>query len=256
MGIASYLVDGSNVYVSNDNLAWSLYDDQDADGGIANNGSLLVVADAFRLYSSTLGFVWDLRATLGGVLHAVIFANGKFVAVGTQGAFGISTTSADGITWSVPGGPMPGTAYFRVVFGALLFVSIKSTQISSSSTGESNAWTLRYTSGIDSLQDIAFGNGIFVVASETSIHTSTDGISWTRTVLPITAGLSLKAVSFADGEFVLSGQASSAGSKKSFNSPDGLNWTELRDWSAAGDYEILSGVSLGNDHFLAVLNLN
>lgn len=256
MGIASYLVDGSDIYVSNDNLTWSLYDDQDADGGIANNGSLLVVADGVRLYSSTFGFVWDLRATLGGTLNAVVFEGGKFVAVGTQGLFGISTTSADGITWSVPGAPMPGTAYFRISFGVLLFVSISATQISSSVTGESNDWTLRETSAIDSLKDIAFGNGIFVVASETSIHTSTDGISWTRTVLPITAGLILRAVSFADGEFVLSGQASDAGSKKSFNSPDGLNWTELRDWSASGSYFILHGVALGDDHFLAVLDTN
>lgn len=256
MGSASYLVDGTNVFVSNDNLAWSLYDDHDADGGIANNGSLLVTADGFDLYSSVFGLDWILRETLGGTMNAVIYANGKFVAIGTQGIFGISSTSPDGITWSVPIGPMPGDFYIRLAFGVLLFVSISATQISSSVTGESDAWTLRETSVIDDLEDIAFGNGIFVVASETSIHTSTDGINWIRTVLPITLGLILRAVSFANGEFVLSGQASSAGSKKSFNSPDGLNWTELRDWSAAGDYEIVSGVALGNDHFLTVLNLN
>ena len=119
--------------------------------------------------------------------NAIIYANGKYTAVGNGGKV---ATSPDGITWTI--------------------------QPQLQTTG----W------GTRNISDIAYGNGLFVIGDGNNAYTatSTDCINWVVSGnLPAmwTTGNGIASLCFGNGKFVITGYDYN---KKAY-STNGVNWT-------------------------------
>jgi hypothetical protein len=159
------------------------------------------------------GINWTIRTSgANNSWESVIFGNGKFVAVSSDGTGNRIMTSTDGITWSICTGCSTGfdNQWQGVTYGNGLFVAV-----SDSGTGnrvmtspDGTTWTSR-TSAVDNgWQSVTYGNGLFVaVAANTGtgnrIMTSPDGINWTIRKNPVETDFI--SVTYANGMFVAVG---------------------------------------------------
>jgi hypothetical protein len=112
-------------------------------------------------------------------LNAVIFANGKYVAVGAAGTI---FTSSDGVTWTSRS--MGTTTNLNAItYGAGQFVVVGDGGLEASST-DGISWTSGWTSVSSNLNVISFNSitGMFVSAGPTpwSTITTTNVSGWTK----------------------------------------------------------------------------
>jgi hypothetical protein len=132
-------------------------------------------------------------------LNGVAYGNGKFVAVGGEGAM---TTSPDGITWT-PGDSGTSLTLNGVAFGQDRFVAVgEGGNIFTSPDGID--WTQRISGTIVSLHSVAYGYAAFTaVGDDGTILVSYNGVDWS----PHTSGTSfdLHAVGAGQGSFVAAG---------------------------------------------------
>ena len=188
----------------------------DGRGGIATKTLPLTVVDPLVAWT---------QQTSGATqsLYAAIYAGGRFVVAGDNGAV---TTSPDGVTWTrgtgIPNTHFPraiahsGTRY-AVVGLAVAGATVRATGAYSD---DGNTWTVAtFPAGVGSLNALAYGAGRFVAVGETGrIYQSTDGATWTEGTSPVTNPL--RAVAYADGLFVATGDAG-----RILTSADGQTWT-------------------------------
>ncbi|HXT10508.1 MAG TPA: hypothetical protein VN873_03020 [Candidatus Angelobacter sp.] len=153
----------------------------------------------------------------GGLLEAVTYGGGQYVAVGqvVDDDNGFIETSPDG-----------------------------------------RSWTLRSTNdySILDLYDVTYGNNLFVAVgwdyyTGHNIYTSPDGINWTAHT---TAMANVYGVAYGDGMYVAVGDGlelnGTITSNDVYYSTDGTNWTG----SDSGATAILRDVAFGNGQFVAV----
>ncbi len=176
---------------------------------------------------------WTLRAN--GVtpnqLNDVIFAGGKFVAVGINQTI---LSSSDGVTWTrvtfPTGNSLTGIAHngARYVTCGYRFNNTTQKGLAAYSDDGTN-WTLvNIDTGLAQFWGIAHGAGRFVAVGDGGIiYSSADGVTWTAAASGITTVL--RAVTFADGLFVITGD-----NGRVFVSSDGVNWTNRSLPSTAG----------------------
>ena len=154
--------------------------------------------------------------------YDVIFASGKFVAVGDLGAV---VTSTDGVNWDRAVTPS-NTSHFRAVayngarFAAVGISATTTVRATAAYSNDGTTWTAAtLPTGVGQIGALAYGAGRFVAVGETGrIYSSTDGARWTETTSPVTT--LLRAVTFANGLFVIVGD-----SGRSLVSTDGLVWS-------------------------------
>ncbi len=159
-------------------------------------------------------------ATLG-----LIYGNGLFVAVGTNGKISSST---NGTTWTARTSGFSSTDIYGVVYGNGAYVAVgDSGKISSSADGAT--WTLRsnpLTAVIGRINRVGYGNGLFFTGGEGYIASSSDGTTWTLRTTGLTLGsgdLRDFAYSSALGLYLAVGFN---GSKIALiTSPDCVTWT-------------------------------
>ena len=132
-------------------------------------------------------------------LNGAAYGNGKFVAVGGEGAV---TTSPDGIAWT-PGNSGTSLALNGVAFGQQMFAAVgEAGGIFTSPDGID--WTPRTSGTTVNLRNIASGYGAFAaVGDDGTILVSYNGVDWS----PHTSGTSfaLQAVGAGQGTFVVGG---------------------------------------------------
>lgn len=146
---------------------------------------------------------------------SVGYANGNFVAVGRQGAMGVS---ADGLhwTWHFTSADLSWAALVHAPSG---WVALSNDgYIAKSPDGAQ--WTISTSRlpGADAttwVSSMAYGDGRYVVGGYSGSWTSTDAVTWTN------ASDVMNSLSFGAGEFIGLGAASElvAGT-------DGFNWTQ------------------------------
>lgn len=188
----------------------------DGKGGIAIENLSLTVADPLT--------AWTSRTTgVTNTLYGAIYAGGKFVVVGDNGA---SLTSTDGITWTR--GTTPLTVQFprSIAHNGARYatVGLASTASTVRAAAAFSTDGLTWTAGTvpansGQIFTLAFGAGRFVAVGETGrIYNSTDGAAWTEVTSPINN--TLRAIAYADNLFVATGD-----SGRILTSMDGVTWT-------------------------------
>lgn len=148
-------------------------------------------------------------------LYAIAFGNGRFVAVGNEGAV---VTSADGASWKVVNA---GTEerLRSIVFAKGMFVAAGyNGAIVTSRNGL--VWKVRNSGSDDRLHGVTFGNDRFVAISKNGqIISSANGKKWNR--LTALAG-TFRAISYEEGTF-----SAKTGEGRILTSVDGLTWNSL-----------------------------
>lgn len=189
--------------------------------GIANgNGQFVVVSGQGIILSSPDGAIWT-RCVCGTTdnFAAITFANGQFVAVGSNFNRQIFT-SPDGIIWTAQN-INSYTAMKGITYGNGQFVSI--TNGGWFTSPDAITWTEHFwESGVQPyLSAVAFGNGLYVAvgSSPTPILTSPDSVTWTAQSPTLLGGFSsFYAITYAKGLFVATGNSGII-----CTSPDGLD---------------------------------
>ncbi|WP_337099389.1 InlB B-repeat-containing protein [Paenibacillus sp. YIM B09110] len=179
-----------------------------------------------------------------GTVNNLIYADGKFVAVGVGKDFlgrsvGEIWTSEDGLSWE---SYKTNSLYelYGVAYGNSLYVAVgKSGGIVTSRDGIT--WTNQYSNTNNYLLDVAYGEGQFVaVGMGGTVLTSNDGISWTPQASGVTNALS--GIAYGNGVYVAVGATGMI-----VTSDDGVSWTNASITSGQ-----LNDVVYGDDGFVAV----
>jgi hypothetical protein len=195
--------------------------------------SLAISVDAAPLDS------WHIRrgdpVPISRPLNDVIYANGRFVAVGDGG---VIATSEDGLVWSQRSGQVNGNGSLRAItFGGGMYVAVGDWGTILTSP-DGLRWTQRDSGTGTILWDVVYGAGRFVAATylEPWYLTSTNRIDWSR--VDVEFGLwSLHSLAYGNGHFV-----DAAG--LIFRSSNGIAWEESH-----GGYGTV--VAYGGGAFLA-----
>lgn len=175
----------SNSSYSTDGITWY------AGGTVSNsyntsiaygNGAFAIVGNGGYIASGTNGSSWTARASgVTANLTHVIYAGGKFVAVGTSNAT-IPTvlTSTDGTTWTIRTTGLPtdsSSAYWVYHNGTTFFLNVAGIIYTST---DAVTWSLAGTSNI-SLQFFTYvgviGTTLYGI-SNGLLYSSTNGYTW------------------------------------------------------------------------------
>ena len=204
------------------------------------------------MFSTNNGVTWSLNATYTlAIWSSVIFADGKFVAVGGEGGSGQAQVmySTDGINWTM--GVVPeATAWSSVTYGAGKFVAVAregTNRVMYSTDGIT--WTGASAAAASPWDAVTYGDGKFVAVARTGdnqVMYSTNGINWTASSAPDAFG-TWKSVTYANGTFIA---LSDNGVNPVMYSSDGINWA--RGTAPTGAW---LGVVYGSDRFVAVGNV-
>lgn len=168
------------------------------------------------------GITWTLTPTGFGtsLLQSATFGAGVYVIAG----FGNGFYSSDGVNWTqtdlkIGGSGLNSGNPTTVFFANGVFICAAGNgQVSSSTDGIT--WTLRLSTGGNSLSTIAYGAGVYVAAGLSGLlYSSPDGVTWTARTSQFTSTTIIK-VKFLNSLFVAVG-----GAAKISTSPDGITWT-------------------------------
>ncbi|MSU48169.1 MAG: PKD domain-containing protein [Opitutus sp.] len=187
----------------------------DGKGGIAVKTIALNVADPLVSWTSRSSGVTN-------VLYGAIFAGGKFVVVGDNGA---ALTSADGATWARSATPITSHFYRGIAHNGARYATVgvgaanAAIRATAAFSTDGLGWTAATVpAGAGNMLAAAHGAGRFVAVGETGrIYNSTDGAVWSEVTSPVTT--SLGAVAYADNLFVATGA-----SGRVLTSTDGATW--------------------------------
>ncbi len=204
--------------------------------------------DKSTLHSNTSkNFTWSLEKYIPteASMYSIVFAEGKFVAVGYPHYVSYST---DGINWTTKNMPTSGGWYY-VTYGNGRFVATTTWNQSYSAWSEDGEnWNLSYLPTSANWRQIAYGNGKFITISESplTMAQSTDGTDWTLVELDSTLNYPWFAIEYGNGTFVMTPY----GGEYAAYSSDGINW-QLASLPA---YSIWNNLTYGDDKFIAVTN--
>jgi len=213
--------------------------------GISGQTQIMLTAKAFP------GHHWTVASAPIGGWEALAYANGLFVAGGSNGVIstspdGITWTrrdsgageewssiiytptgwwlldtthgtlrgSADGVTWASK--PMPAAAnglqISRLAYANGIYVMLGYSGGTLASTN-GTTWTTSSVTG----NAITYGNGVFVISGSDGVFWSADGVAWTKTTVPSTQD----ELGFSNGKFL------AVGSTEVYTSTDGKTWASV-----------------------------
>jgi len=139
----------------------------------ADNRFVAVGSAGSAIYISDDGKEWEVFDKEGDYTFLdIVYGNGRFVAVSTSGDYGYSLNGIDWVTGT-------GSRFYDVIFGNGVFVAVgRDGVIGVSPDGET--WTLQTSGTTEDLYGVTFGNNEFVAVGYTStlIRSSDDGASW------------------------------------------------------------------------------
>jgi len=210
------------------------------------------------------GAHWETAQCGGGdcgaqVLYHVLFADGRFVAIG---ASGLSYRSTDGMAWRAYDVPPSGGTLKDVCFGDGKFVVVGEGDSCPCGlawgTPDGAAWTALESNDLPSLSGVAYGNGRFVAVGSSeyglgptaaNVFTATNPlVPWTRRTLSITN--EFLSIAFGHDRFVAVGSEYHSGEAS-------IAWSETGDiWvgSDAITTNPLTHVTFAAGTFLAMDN--
>jgi hypothetical protein len=145
-------------------------------------------------------------------LNGIVFATGKFVAVGVSGVVSISTDTTNWVE-----SPTETTNDLNgIIYANGQFVAVGDGGVVETSTDSTN-WVSRNSGTTNSLSAIAYGNAKFVAVGPSAIIASPNAVNWTPPVSPL--GGATAVAGGSNGFVAVSDNA------QAYFSPDGLTWT-------------------------------
>lgn len=240
---------GGKLATSPDGIAWTVRASDTTQllrGVSALNGGFYAFGDNGTITVSGSGINWSQTVGSGAdSFNQVIYASGKFVAVGQAALSGASAsvqTSVDGILWRQWNSAINGTLK-SIAYGAGKFVAVG---LGVFISDDARTWTAVTTPTTAEWTKVAFGNGLFVAVGNGSdfpqgtVITSPDGITWTQR--DFESFSQFQGVFFGNGKFILTGSGFIA------SSTDGINWTERFN----DNQYVFSNGAFGNGHYVVL----
>jgi hypothetical protein len=260
--------------IGTNNIYGVAYGDRPA--GLFTDGVFVAVASTSgggQIAYSLNGIIWQAadisKSGLGNIINGVAYGNGKFIAVGADGAMAIS---GDGKTWTdARQDVFPTTGDYRlqrVSYGGMWVAVGSNPNMGGNakiaySTNDGKTWTASdnpITAGI--VMCAVYGNGRWVAGRANSnpvfIQTSTDGKTWTAAttagVFPGSVNSSrVNDVAYGGGKFVAVADGGGYGNVTIGTSTDGLTWKAANiPATAFAAYSYISGVAYGAGRWVAV----
>ena len=236
----SYVGGGTLVMHSVDGVEWErvALPGIGADRAVAYGNGMFAAAGRHSFIVSEDGINWSLTQNIiNGEIEDMTYGDGRFVAVGDEGAIFVST---DGANWTART-PITSRRLLGVTYGAGRYIAAGSRGVMLESTN-SFTWTPIALVTPDRLEAIDFAGGIFVAAGENgTIISSTNGTAWTQRNVGTTRDLD--GMALANGTLVVVGKGGSI-----LTSTDGTHYT-VRNASVTND---LHGVFFGGGLWVAV----
>ncbi|QIP13057.1 T9SS type A sorting domain-containing protein [Spirosoma aureum] len=253
-GAGRYVVvggDGAGEYIqtSTDGIGWSTqFTDHPNSGGlfalVYAAGKFVAVGAQGRVLTSPDGLSWTPQVSgTGKSLNDIAYGAGQFIAVGDNGTL---ITSADAVTWSPQVSGTPQHILVAAYGAGLFLVAGHDGMIKTSTDGVT--WINRQSGIASTLRSMTAGpNGLLVaVGNNGAIVTSPDGVTWTLRPGPgALLDLSGVACNPTTGAFVAVARAKN----QVLTSPDGIQWGAFPFKS--GTEFFLYGVRFLNGQFIA-----
>ncbi len=199
--------------------------------GVSQTQSIHVDAKAFA------GHHWSLGSAPSASWDVVTYANGLFVAGGSDG---VLATSADGTTWTrhdTTGGEEWNSIVYASASGWLAYDDQNGTLLASTDGVTWAPKALPAAATGDTFTSIGYGNGVIVLLGYSGGSvSSTDGATWTKSSV---TGYS---IAYGSGVFVV---AQSSGQMAW--SADGVNWTAATQPASL----LYAKVAFNNGRFVA-----
>jgi hypothetical protein len=172
------------VRTSTDLVTWSDHSISNPPGYTMNgitfgNGRFYMLGNNYSgWYSDDLGASWTVSDQIGSNYWGVVYANGKFTAVGAGGMIRESA-SADAGTWNnVNSGTCPGQV-LAITYGNGKYV-ITGSSGDSAWSADGTSWTRINTGTSDNLNAVTYGGGLYVAVGDLgAVVCSVDGLTWT-----------------------------------------------------------------------------
>jgi hypothetical protein len=206
-------------------------------------GRWVALGNGGALATSTNGTNWTERAIPGGQWDAVAYGRGRFVALSGSGSGVHELTSLNGVNWSAV--PLYGGGWTRVAYGNGRFVAVSAAgRISTSANGIT--WTTPFSRVADHFTGVAYGNGRFEVVdgAQGDALVSVDGVRWAF-YTAARPGLRWGSVAYGNGNFVA---VDGAGTGLVATTVMGYVWT-LHPY---GPVQRLEATTFGCNSFLAL----
>lgn len=186
---------------------------------------------------------WATHALPAGTWRAVTFGNGRFVALSGTGTAPHELTSSNGISWVPQAGP-PGN-WTGIAFGNGRFVAVNADGQLVTST-DAVHWDLEFQHSKVHFTAVAYGNGRFIAVDGAAGATlvSLNGVGWSYYPTPA-PGLTWGSVTYGNGLFVA---LDGAGSGVIATSVLGYVWT-LHHYAPA---QSVDAATFGCNRFIAV----
>ena len=230
----------NNIYTSPDGVTWT-WRDVDTATGTARTlysitygaGLFVVVGDGGFIATSPDAITWTTRTSAHGSNHIrqVIYAGGKFVAVGGSTTTNSIQTSPDGITWTARTGVQnTNNGYASVAYDSTNARYVMTTGYAANGTAPNGGiqtspdgitWTARTGSNSSTMYCTAAKPGFMLCADSSSSHTySTDGgVTWSTLSQPLMLNASWNRLKVIGGTFY------AISNDTLRTSTDGLRWT-------------------------------
>jgi hypothetical protein len=200
------VVGGADTIVTSTNATdWTLRADSGGDDkllGVAYGENRFVAVGGYTsgtAMTSADGLTWTVPfLAASAALHAVIYENGYFLAVGTRGQIAYSL---DGTEWlednTGVNQPLSGVAY-----GHGRYVAVGEETIITSTDGVH--WIPIPRLQWHFFEDVSFVNGAFVAVGDGGlVMSSVDGLNWERHVTP--TDVNLRDITYGQGRFLIVG---------------------------------------------------
>jgi hypothetical protein len=205
--------------------------------GMAFNGSLYVGAGECNHDDCITGGLimtcpdvnlvnWTLRdSKIPKSIKDIIYAEGKFVAVGNRRTV---TTSTNGISWTLRKGESATGAFYAIAHDGSQFVAVGGTggegRPAIYTSPAAITWTQQTSiPTVDiGLMDIVYANGLFVACGNGGyVYTSANGTSWSSQRIGVADGAQHLGITYGGGKFLIVGKYG-----LSYYSTNGTSWTK------------------------------
>lgn len=204
------------------------------------NGKYVAISSDGYATTSTNGSTWtEPNLFSPNPLYNIIFADGKFVAVGYKTVM----HSTDGVLWTTVKATVFSSAYLsNIAYGNGVFVVCDGSN--SYTSTDLATWSTKQYIGTISVRTLTYGNGRFIATGNTGFCASSeDGQTWTKLNTNL-GSVSVDRCVYGNGKFVISTSGTI------YTSADGANWTEIVMKSPAIGYLYVNDLIYSKSRFV------